>query len=70
VLRTAPDRTRPLETLTEAAERLGVCTRTLRRYIAIGRLTGYRLGDTLIRLDSDEVDSLLRPIPAAGARSA
>jgi excisionase family DNA binding protein len=49
-----------------AAERLGVCTKTVRRWIAEGRLTGYRVGPTLIRLDAAEVDALLRPIPTAG----
>lgn len=53
------------ESLNEAAERVGVSTRTLRRWIAAGRLTGYRVGPQLIRLDPAEVDALLRPIPSA-----
>ena len=51
-------------TITEAATRLHVSTKTIRRYIAAGRLTGYRVGPHLIRLDPAEVDGLLRPIPA------
>ena len=49
----------------EAAEHLGVTDRTIRNYVAAGRLTGYRLGKRAVRLDLDEVDALLRPIPAA-----
>ncbi len=51
------------ETITDAARRLGVNPRTIRRRIAEGRLTAYRFGPTLIRLDPAEVDGLLRPIP-------
>lgn len=51
------------ETIAEAAARTGVCTKTIRRRIAEGRLTGYRFGPTLIRLDPAQVDGLLHPIP-------
>jgi excisionase family DNA binding protein len=50
----------------EAAQRIGVSTRTIRRRIADGSLTGYRFGPRIIRVDLEEVDSLLKPIPAAG----
>lgn len=50
-----------------AADYAGVHTDTIRRYIAQGRLTGYRMGKRLIRLDLNELDAILRPIPAAGA---
>lgn len=53
---------RTLITLDQGAEHLGVCTRTLRNYIAEGRLTGYRVG-RMIRLDAAEVDALAKPIP-------
>ncbi len=36
--------------------------RTLRRYIASGRLTGYRVGPRLVRVDLNELDANLRPI--------
>ncbi len=51
---------------TEAAERFGCSPRTIRRYIAAGQLTGYRLGPRLVRIDADELDGLLRRIPTAG----
>lgn len=55
------------ETIAEAAGRTGVSTKTIRRRIAEGRLTGYRFGPHLIRLNPAEVDALLRPIPSAVA---
>ena len=56
----------PFLTITEAAARIGVNTKTVRRRIADGSLVGYRVGPRLIRLDPAEVDALLRPIPTAG----
>lgn len=53
-------------TQSEAADRLGVTDRTIRNLIARGELTGYRLGRRTIRLDANEVDACLRPIPSAG----
>ena len=55
------------ETIADAARRTGVSTKTIRRRIADGTLTGYRFGPTLIRLDPAQVDALLRPIPTAGS---
>ncbi len=55
------------ETIAEAARRTGVSTKTIRRRIADGTLTGYRFGPTLLRLHPAEVDGLLRPIPTAGS---
>jgi len=46
------------------AERLGVNPRTIRRRIADGTITGYRVGARSIRVDPAEIDKkLLRPIP-------
>ena len=53
------------ESLQQAAQRCGVTVRTMRRWVVEGRLTGYRLGSTLIRLDRAEVDALLTPIHTA-----
>lgn len=52
-------------TIPEAAVRLRVSAKTIRRRIADGSLTGYRVGPHLVRLDAAEVDALLRPIPNA-----
>ena len=58
---TAPQRRR-YETLQSAAERLAVDTRTVRRWIAAGRLNAYRTGPRLIRVDIQEVDAFLTPV--------
>lgn len=52
-----------LQTLDAAAQSLGVSTRTIRRYIAEGALTGYRLGPRLLRVDAGQVAGLARQIP-------
>lgn len=62
--------TRRLASLTEAADYLGTCVKTIRRYIAAGKLTGYRAGPRLIRVDLDELDAMLSPIPTAGTGDA
>ena len=49
-----------------AADRLGCTTRTVRRMISRGDLAAYRVGPRLIRVDLNEVDNVLRPIPTAG----
>lgn len=53
--------------LADAAEMYGVSVKTLRRRIADGSLTGYRLGSRIILVDLDELDALLTPIPSAGS---
>lgn len=45
--------------LTEAAEYLKVTDRTIRQMIADGRLTGYRNGARLVRVDLNEVDAAM-----------
>ena len=58
-----PKRLVPLDA---AAEYVSCNERTIRRYIAAGRLTGYRVGPRMIRVDLDELEAMLRPIPTAG----
>jgi excisionase family DNA binding protein len=53
--------------IAEAARYVGVHPRTIRRHIAAGRLTGFHLGQRLIRVDLDELDQMLAPIPTARA---
>jgi excisionase family DNA binding protein len=57
--------TRRYVTIAEAAEYLQISDRTVRRLIADGELTGYRMGRSrrVIRIDLDEVDEqLMRPV--------
>lgn len=58
-------------TIGEAAEYLQISDRTVRRLIADGELTGYRMGRShrVIRVDLNEIDEqLMRPINAAPRR--
>jgi excisionase family DNA binding protein len=61
---TASPRFAPLD---HAATSLGCSIKTVRRYIADGRLTGYRMGPRLLRVDMNEVEALLSPIPTTRA---
>lgn len=58
---------RRLAPISRAAAFAAVHPRTIRRRIADGSLTGYRLGTRILRVDLDEVERLLRPIPTAAA---
>ena len=59
--------TRRITSINAAAEYAGVSTKTIRRYIAAGRLTGYRFGPRLVKINLSEVDALLRPVPTTQA---
>ncbi len=60
--------TRRLVSQAEAADYSSVTVKTIRRYVAAGRLTGYRLGDRLIRIDLDELEAMFSPIPTGRPR--
>ncbi|MEZ0342147.1 excisionase family DNA-binding protein [Mycobacterium sp. pV006] len=49
-------------TLTQAAARTGVSTKTLRRRIAEGLLPAYRVAGRSIRVRDTDLDTLMRPI--------
>ena len=51
----------PYISITESAELLGCTTRTIRKMIADGRLSAYRLGSRFVRLHRDEVLAALVP---------
>ncbi|MFL6142994.1 MAG: helix-turn-helix domain-containing protein [Labedaea sp.] len=58
---------RRLASLVVAAEVLDVCPRTVRRLIAAGDLPGYRVdGTRVVKVDLNDVEKLIRRIPAAG----
>ncbi len=56
---------RQYESVGDAAARVGVSTKTVRRWIASGQLAGYRMGPRLLRVDPDEFDRMLTVIPTA-----
>jgi excisionase family DNA binding protein len=55
---------RNLVTIKTVAQRLEVTEITVRRMIADGRLTAYRIGGHLLRVDSADVDALIIPVAA------
>lgn len=67
--RTPPAPKRTLLTQAEAADYLGVTTRTVRQYVADGVLPAYRLGSKHLRYDQAEVDALLRLVITVGTTS-
>jgi excisionase family DNA binding protein len=56
--------------VTAAAEYANCSWRTIYRYMEQGRLTGWRLGPKMIRVDLDEVDRLFRRVPTGGSDAA
>ena len=54
-------------TLEKAAAYLDTSPRTVRRAIAEGRLTGYRFGKRMLRVEINEVEAALRPVPAVAS---
>lgn len=56
-----PDARRRYVSPTDAADYLGVTTRTIRQMVADGRLTAYRSGPKLVRLDLNEIDAAMVP---------
>jgi excisionase family DNA binding protein len=57
---------RRIASVNAAAEYAGVSTKTIRRRISDGTITGYRLGPRTLRVDLNELDAALRPIPTVG----
>ncbi|WP_407689363.1 DNA-binding protein [Mycobacterium sp. HUMS_1102779] len=57
-----------LASIPVAAATADVCTRTIRRYIAQGRIQGYRVGPRLIKVDLNELENaLLQPVGGGAA---
>lgn len=64
---TNPDDPNRMIGLPAAADLLDVSDRTVRRYIADGKLPAYRLaGGTNFRVRRGDVDALLAPLPTTG----
>ena len=52
----------PQPTQKQTAEFFGVDVKTIRRWVAQGRLTAYRVGPRLIRVDRESILKLASPI--------
>lgn len=63
---TEQPRRRRFASISDAAEYANISTKTVRRYIADGRLIGYRVGPRLVRVDLDDLYALMKRIPTAG----
>lgn len=68
--RTTTNAPRRLVKIAQAAEYADVHPLTIRRWIAAGRIPGYRLGPKLLKVDLNELEAMLEPIPAAGGPDA
>lgn len=66
----AASRRRRFVSISDAAEYAACNPKTIRRRIADGALKGYRMGPRLVRVDLNELDAMLRPIPTAGGDAA
>jgi excisionase family DNA binding protein len=55
----------PQPTIKQTADYFDVDVKTIRRWIAQGRLTAYRVGPRLIRVDRASIMKLASPIGAA-----
>ncbi|MBC2639665.1 MULTISPECIES: helix-turn-helix domain-containing protein [unclassified Rhodococcus (in: high G+C Gram-positive bacteria)] len=61
-------RPQQLSTIEDAARYLNVSTRTIRRMITDGKITGYRIGSRAIRVDLDALfDAVARPMGMSAA---
>ena len=57
--RSMPERTMPFE---DAARTCGVSVDTLRRWISDGKIRAYRVGPRRIRVETDDIDAMFKPI--------
>ncbi|MGV0636270.1 helix-turn-helix domain-containing protein [Mycolicibacillus trivialis] len=48
-----------MTSIRQVAEQLGVCEKTVRRWIAAGHIEAVRLGPRLIRVDADSVERFI-----------
>ncbi len=59
---------RRLVSIAQAAEELSVCPKTVRRYIAQGRLEAVRIGTRTIRIRANSIDQLASSNPLVGVQ--
>jgi excisionase family DNA binding protein len=56
-------------TIAAAAAYADVHPVTIRRWVAAGRLPAYRVGPRLIKVDQDDLENIVRPIPVTSGRT-
>lgn len=61
---TAP--ARRLASIADAAHYAACSRKTIRRRIADGTIPAYRFGRRALRVDLDDIDSAMRPVPTVG----
>jgi excisionase family DNA binding protein len=54
-----------LTSVAKAAEFADVSPRTIRRWISLGRLPGYRVGPRLLKVSLDDIEALAQQLPTA-----
>lgn len=52
-------------TATTVCEHLDITDKTLRRYVAEGKIPAYRMGGRLLRFKAEDVDALMTRVPTA-----
>lgn len=57
--------TRKFVSINEAGEILGLTPKTIRSFIAAGRIPASRLGTKVVRIHVDDLEAFIRPIPTA-----
>lgn len=57
---------RNLVGIAQAAKYADVHPITLRRWVAGGRVPAYRVGPRLLKVDLNELEAMLRPVPTTG----
>lgn len=62
--------TRRFVSIATAAEYAALSKNTIRRYIAAGIITGYRIGTATVRVDLDELEAAMQPMASKGAGDA
>jgi excisionase family DNA binding protein len=60
----------PYLTIRETAVRLRCSTKTVRRYVASGKLRAYRVGPTMLRIRVTDVDAMVASGAVPNARTA
>jgi excisionase family DNA binding protein len=56
--------------LDQAAADYGIHRRTIERWGADGKITLYKLGPKLLRVDVSELSAMIRPVPGTGPDAA